>query len=111
MRQPLFSSVKEEKSVTQRTLVSFDSWLDEIGISRTTGWRWRKAGFIKTVCIAGRLYLLHEEIETFTRRALAGEFERDGQSSTDFNDSRGYGSMPQHLARARKLVGQTARIY
>jgi hypothetical protein len=93
--------VKVSQNAQERTnghspLVPFQAWLKGIGVSRTTGWRWRKAGFIHTVCIMGRHYLLQKEIELFTRRAAAGEFEGDAFV--------GYGNMPRHLAEARGLV-------
>jgi predicted site-specific integrase-resolvase len=45
-------------------LISFNKWLAEIGVTDTTGWRWRKKGSIKTVNIYGRLYVSEESIET-----------------------------------------------
>jgi hypothetical protein len=58
------------------SLVSFERWLEEIGKTPATGWRWRKRGWIKTVNIAGRLYISREEIAEFERRASAGEFSK-----------------------------------
>jgi len=68
--------VKQNGSpVTSRPpLRSWDSWLQEIGRTHTTGWRWRKCGWIKPVNIAGRLYISAEEIARFVTRASAGEF-------------------------------------
>ena len=57
-------------------LRSWDSWLKEIGRTHTTGWRWRKAGWIQPVIISGRLYLPDEAIATFVRRAAAEEFAK-----------------------------------
>ena len=54
-------------------LVPYDQWLAEVGISSTTGWRWRKRGAIKTVTIYGRQYISRDEIQEFERRAVAGE--------------------------------------
>jgi predicted site-specific integrase-resolvase len=55
-------------------LVSLNKWLSEIGVTSTTGWRWRKKGLLRTVNIYGRLYLSEETIADFLRRATAGEF-------------------------------------
>ena len=57
-------------------LISFDLWLHERGTTRTTGWRYRKAGLIDTVNIFGRVYVAREEIARFEARAMAGEFTK-----------------------------------
>lgn len=54
--------------------ISFNQWLRQIGASRTTGYRWRLAGIVHPVNIAGRLYLHRDDLDEFTRRAKAGEF-------------------------------------
>lgn len=56
------------------TLSTFDAWCKSIGISATTGWRWRGEGKIKTIEINGRNYVSQEAIDEFERRAKAGEF-------------------------------------
>lgn len=58
------------------TLVSLSRWMDEMGIAPVTAWRWRKKGLLQTVNIQGRLYLTREAVESFTRRAAAGEFAK-----------------------------------
>lgn len=62
---------------TAGNLVSFDGWLDSLDKTRTTGWRWRRDGLVKTVNIFGKLYITRDEIARFERRALAGEFHKD----------------------------------
>jgi predicted site-specific integrase-resolvase len=65
-------------------LVSLSKWLSQIGVTSTTGWRWRKKGLLRTVNIYGRLYLSDEAIADFLRRAADGEFaleSRLGQQS------------------------------
>ena len=54
-------------------LIAFDRWLDEIGKTAATGWRWRQRGWIKTINISGRIYLHRDEIAEFERRAAGGE--------------------------------------
>jgi predicted site-specific integrase-resolvase len=50
-------------------------WIQQIGISPSTFWRWRQRGWIsEPVNIGGRLYLTMEQIAEFKRRAQAGEF-------------------------------------
>ena len=58
-------------------LISFNKWLADMGITGTTGWRWRKRGIIKTVNIYGRLYVSTDVVTEFYRRAEAGEFAKD----------------------------------
>ena len=57
-------------------LFAFDSFLRGRNLTRTTGYRYRKDGLLKTVNIYGRLYITREEIEKFERRAIAGEFSK-----------------------------------
>ena len=56
---------------------TFKSYLNELGRSATTGWRWRQNGWISVIQIAGKLYISEEQIAAFERRAIAGEFARD----------------------------------
>jgi len=58
-------------------LISFNKWLADMGITDTTGWRWRKRGIIKTVNIYGRLYVSTDVVTEFYRRAEAGEFAKN----------------------------------
>jgi len=58
-------------------LISFNKFLEDMGVTSTTGWRWRKKGIIETVNIYGRLYVATDVIEQFHRRATAGEFAKD----------------------------------
>ncbi len=61
-------------------LFSFDGWLQGRGLTRTTGFRYRKQGLIKTVNIFGRLYVTREQIVNFERRAISGEFHKDAKT-------------------------------
>jgi hypothetical protein len=49
-------------------------FVKDIGVSRTTAWRWRKVGFIETVNLAGKPYVTRSEIDRFNSRLAAGEF-------------------------------------
>lgn len=46
------------------------------GISNVTAWRWRKAGFLETVTIAGRPYVTGDGVRLFLARAKRGELAR-----------------------------------
>lgn len=55
-------------------LVAYDKWLAELGISASTGWRFRKRGAIRPIVLYGRLYVSRQQIRDFEARAAAGEF-------------------------------------
>jgi hypothetical protein len=46
------------------------------GISDVTLWRWCRKGWIKTINIAGRVYVDLASLVEFDRRASLGEFSR-----------------------------------
>jgi hypothetical protein len=58
-------------------LISFNKFLEDLNLTSTTGWRWRKRGVIQTVNIYGRLYVSQDAIVDFHRRATAGEFAKE----------------------------------
>lgn len=68
-----------------RDLVTLDHFLNSIGRTRTTGWRWRKRGWLKTIDIAGRPYVTRQAHEDFMRRAEAGEFSKQIQPNGKAN--------------------------
>jgi hypothetical protein len=49
----------------------------QVGISSVTAWRFRRRGWLSTVNIAGRPYVTAEEVDRFTRLAVAGEFAQE----------------------------------
>ena len=55
-------------------VVSLHKWMEQVGVTACTAWRWRKKGWLTTVNIAGRQYLTASSIAEFNRRAIAGEF-------------------------------------
>jgi predicted site-specific integrase-resolvase len=57
-----------------RAVISLHKWMEQVGVTACTIWRWRKRGWLTTVNIAGRQYLTQEAIDEFHRRAMAGEF-------------------------------------
>ncbi len=60
-----------------RPIVSLNKFCQEAGISPITAWRWRKAGWLSTVNIAGRPYLTGGAVADFLRRVEAGEFSKE----------------------------------
>jgi predicted site-specific integrase-resolvase len=58
-------------------IISLSAWLDQIGVTACTAWRWRRKGWLKTVNISGRQYLTQEALDEFERRAVAGEFAQE----------------------------------
>ena len=46
----------------------------ELGVSRTTVWRFRKLGWLKTVQIAGKAYVTDAAWTEFVQRAEQGDF-------------------------------------
>ena len=57
-------------------VVSLSRWLEQVGVTPCTAWRWRKKGWLKTINIAGRQCLTQEAIDEFHHRASAGEFSQ-----------------------------------
>ena len=65
---------------------AYHAWLESIGVSRPTGWRWRKNGMITTINISGRNYITQAEIDRFQKRAAAGEFAKTIQPPVKYTD-------------------------
>jgi hypothetical protein len=57
-------------------IVLFGLFLESLGVTPPTGWRWRKLGWINTINIAGRVYVSRDEIDRFQQRAASGEFSK-----------------------------------
>ena len=55
-------------------VISLSKWMQDVGITACTAWRWRKKGWLQTINIAGRQYLTQEATDEFHRRAVSGEF-------------------------------------
>jgi hypothetical protein len=69
------NSAQPAESSPAQKLRPLASFLDDLGVTAITGWRWRKRGWITTITIAGRQYISEAKIAEFNRRAEAGEFE------------------------------------
>lgn len=70
------------QSATGRGILALKKFGREAGLSSVTLWRWRKAGWINTVNIAGRPYLTADGLAEFNRRAGAGEFASERKMPT-----------------------------
>jgi hypothetical protein len=68
-----FKTDRNDEGITP-PIMAFAKFLNMIGRSRTTGWRWRQHGWINVITIAGRPYVRREDIENFLGRAERGEF-------------------------------------
>ena len=69
-------SMRSDSNGAKPGVVALSKWLAEIGVTACTAWRWRKSGMLRTVNIAGRVYLTQAAIQDFTRRAESGEFSK-----------------------------------
>lgn len=64
---------------TESRIIPWRRWLEGVGVSPVTGWRWRNNGWLHPLNINGKLYITAQEIANFERRAAAGEFEKLAQ--------------------------------
>jgi hypothetical protein len=76
------SNSNHSEKATAPKLHRFDSWLRTIPASSTTGWRWRKERMIRTLNIAGRVYIAEDAIAEFMVRAERGEFAKQHVTPT-----------------------------
>lgn len=58
-------------------VISLDRWTEQVGISPTCAWRWRKRGWLKTFNICGRQYVTADSIRDFRQRMERGEFAKE----------------------------------
>jgi hypothetical protein len=66
-------------------VISLSKWLEQVGVTSCTAWRWRKKGWLKTINIAGRQYITQEAAIEFQRRAAAGEFAQSHKTPSRKN--------------------------
>jgi len=71
------SEINNSGSVGPAAVIALNRWLEQVGVTPCTAWRWRRRGWLKTINIAGRQYLTQEAIDEFHRRAVAGEFAQE----------------------------------
>ena len=73
-------SLPTQNPTDPSNLYSFDGYIKGRGLTRYSGWRYRKLGLISTVNIFGRLYITREEIARFEARAIAGDFHKEAKT-------------------------------
>ena len=64
-------------SIDSEPPLALDKFIEQSGLSAVTVWRYRRAGWLKTLNICGRHYLTRAEIARFNARAASGEFARE----------------------------------
>jgi hypothetical protein len=63
-------------SIDSEPPLALDKFIEQSGLSAVTVWRYRRAGWLKTLNICGRHYSTRSEIARFIKRAAAGEFAK-----------------------------------
>jgi len=81
-----------------QTLTKF---LGSVGVSRSTGWRWRQLGWLECVPIAGRAYVTKKSVDEFLKRAEAGEFAELTATDRSNLNSSASGSVSKQNKRTR----------
>ena len=79
----------DNPELNRNSLVPFNSFLRQNERSPSCGQRWRKKGWITTTNVGGRLYVSHDEIARFHRRAAAGEFAKTAPAVVNDDHSTG----------------------
>jgi hypothetical protein len=64
-------------NLLEQVPISLDSFIQRIGVTDTTAWRWRKKGWLKTENILGRVYITAPALREFNRRLEAGDFAKE----------------------------------
>ena len=68
---------KTSANLLEEVPISLDAFIQRIGVTDTTAWRWRKKGWLKTLNISGRVYIAAPDLREFNRRVEAGDFAKD----------------------------------
>jgi hypothetical protein len=70
------TAVNASLEVDSQPPMALSQFIEQTALSPTTVWRFRKKGFLRTLNICGRHYVLRSEIARFNARAVTGEFAR-----------------------------------
>jgi hypothetical protein len=54
--------------------IALSRWMEQVGVTTTTTWRWRRKGWLKTINICGRQYVTPAAMREFLERAERGDF-------------------------------------
>jgi hypothetical protein len=68
--------MSENSLISDDICISLSKFIEQMGITDTTAWRWRKVGMLKTENICGRQYVYPSEIARFNERVKSGEFAK-----------------------------------
>lgn len=63
--------------VTARLPLPLKELQRQLQRSSVTMWRWRKLGWLETVNLAGKVYIMPEALDKFMCRLRAGDFAKD----------------------------------
>jgi hypothetical protein len=58
-------------------LVALTAYRRQLGLSKTTLWRYRRNNWLKTVNVLGKLYVTRESIAKFEERMLSGQLAKE----------------------------------
>jgi hypothetical protein len=58
-------------------LVALTAYRRQLGLSKTTLWRYRRNNWLKTINVLGKLYCTRESIAEFEARMLSGELAKE----------------------------------
>lgn len=77
--QTLKERTKSNQEITEVIEIPFalDRFIQNMGITDTTAWRWRKRGWLNTKNILGRVYIMPKDLREFNRRMEAGDFAQE----------------------------------
>ncbi len=62
--------------------IRLERFIEESGLSHVTCWRYRRKGWLRTLNIAGKVFLTRSAVREFNERAANGEFARVVKSPT-----------------------------
>jgi len=77
-------------------LQNITDFCQSTGFTPVTIWRYRQAGWLRTLNINGRVYIAGEEIERFKQRAANGEFAKRHPKTKTAN-----GEFAKHRPKAK----------
>jgi hypothetical protein len=58
-------------------VISLSTYRRELGRSKTTLWRYRRNGWLKTINVLGKLYITRESIAEFEAMMRSGELAKE----------------------------------
>lgn len=100
---------KDGDNAGSTSLRLFDDFLHDIGRSRSTGRRWRKAGMIETINIEGKVYVTLTAIGEFEARAAKGDFAKATSSNVPGFASRNKQENHRELRNVRSDYGKQGK--